>query len=132
MPFLKAEIARALRRDEFFPVFQPLVELRTGQLVGFEVLARWQHPTLGFILPPEFIPLAEKHGLIDLLSQQVLVQSFEPAKLLPLCITLAMNVTPKQLHDLGLPNRIVTEAASAGFSLNRLKVAITETAHLST
>jgi PAS domain S-box-containing protein len=124
------DVVSAIESGQVTPCFQPLVELCSGRLLGFEVLARWQHLTLGFILPPEFIPLAEKHGLIDLLTQQVLAQSFESAKLLPPSTTLAMNITPKQLHDLDLPNRIVAEAARVGFSLNRLKVEITETALL--
>jgi PAS domain S-box-containing protein len=124
------DVVSALESGQVVPCFQPLVDLRSGLLLGFEVLARWEHPTLGFILPPEFIPLAEKHGLLDLLTQQILAQSFESARVLPSSITLAMNITPKQLHDLDLPNRIVNEAARAGFSLDRLTMEITETALL--
>jgi PAS domain S-box-containing protein len=124
------DVVAAIESGQVVPCFQPLVELRSGQLLGFEVLARWEHPTLGFILPPQFIPLAEEHGLLDLLTQQILAQAFKSSALLPPTTILAMNITPKQLHDLDLPNRIAAEASSVGFSLARLKVEITETALL--
>ena len=124
------DVVSAIESGQVVPCFQPLVELGSGKLIGFEVLARWEHPTLGPILPPEFISLAEKHGLLDLLTQQVLAQSFKSAKLLPSSTTLAMNITPKQLHNLDMPNRIAAEAARFDFQLDRLTVEITETALL--
>jgi EAL domain-containing protein (putative c-di-GMP-specific phosphodiesterase class I) len=72
VPVLKADIARGLSRDEFLPVFQPLVELRTGQLTGFEVLARWNHRRLGLLTPADFIPAVEKSGLIDGMTTAIL------------------------------------------------------------
>ena len=65
MFFQKSEIAKALRNGDFFPVFQPLVELRTGQLAGFEVLARWSHRRHGLLMPADFISAVEKSGLSD-------------------------------------------------------------------
>jgi len=58
------DVRRALENEELVPCFQPLVELRTGRLAGFEVLARWQHPDLGLVLPENFIALAEENDLI--------------------------------------------------------------------
>lgn len=124
------DVVSAIESGLVVPVFQPLVELSSGRLLGFEVLARWKHPTLGYILPPEFIPLADKHGLLDLLTQQIMAQSFVSAKLWPPLTVLAMNISPRQLHDLDLPNRIGAEATSAAFSLGRFKIEITETALL--
>ena len=66
------DVQRAIESGSIVPVFQPLVELRTGHLAGFEVLARWQHPTLGLILPEKFISLAEENNLIRDLTEQVL------------------------------------------------------------
>jgi EAL domain-containing protein (putative c-di-GMP-specific phosphodiesterase class I) len=55
---LREKLREALKNDQIVPYFQPLVDLRSGQLVGFEVLARWTHPTEGIILPDTFIPVA--------------------------------------------------------------------------
>ena len=63
---------RVLERDEIVPYFQPIVELSTGRLMGFEVLSRWHHPSAGLIPPDEFIPLAERTGLIGLLTEKLL------------------------------------------------------------
>ncbi len=59
-----ADVRRALENEEIAPYFQPLVEIHTGRVVGFEVLARWTHPDLGLILPGKFISLTEKSGSI--------------------------------------------------------------------
>ena len=67
-----AEVNRALENGEFLPYFQPQVQLRSGKLTGFEVLARWNHATKGIILPDDFIPLAERDGWIHALTYQIL------------------------------------------------------------
>ena len=64
LPLDVSQVREALDRDLLEPVFQPLVELHTGRLAGFEVLARLQHPLHGMILPANFISVAEEHGLI--------------------------------------------------------------------
>ena len=58
------EVNRALENGEFLPYFQPQVQLRSGKLTGFEVLARWSHATKGLILPDDFIPLAEQYRVV--------------------------------------------------------------------
>jgi len=121
-----AEVRRALENDELAPCFQPVVELHTGQLKGFEVLARWQRPESGLVLPGNFICLAEENGLIGLLMQQIMRKAFQSAAVLPEPLTLAINVSPAQLRDLGLPGQIRDAAENAGFPLNRLIVEITE------
>jgi PAS domain S-box-containing protein len=122
------DIRRALENGEIVPWFQPLVELHTGRLAGFEVLVRWQHPQLGAILPSNFISIAEENGLIGLLTQQVLRQAFQSAKLLPEPLVLAVNISPCQLQNLGLPDEIRKAADLAGFPLKRLTIEITESA----
>ena len=57
---LEADLRRAVAGDEIVPHFQPLVELGTGRLIGFEMLARWSHPTRGMVSPAEFVPVAEE------------------------------------------------------------------------
>jgi EAL domain-containing protein (putative c-di-GMP-specific phosphodiesterase class I) len=66
-----ADVKRAIECDEVIPYFQPLVDLRSGVTVGFEVLSRWQHPMHGAILTKNFISLAEENGLIEQLTEQV-------------------------------------------------------------
>lgn len=123
-----ADLHRAINGSELVPSFQPIVELRTGRLAGFEVLARWQHPQHGLILPGNFIALAEKNGLIGNLMCQILSKAFESVSCLPDPLTLAVNVSPVQLRDLTLPRQIRQLAEQAGFPLERLHVEITESA----
>ncbi len=119
-----AEVRRALEQEEVVPHFQPLVELHTGRLAGFEVLARWVHPRRSLVLPENFISLAEKGGLIEQLMQQILRKAFLSAPTLPKSMALAVNVSPTQLLDLGLPNQIRDAADTSGFPLNRLTIEI--------
>lgn len=130
MSFPKADIHRAFDKDEFYPVFQPQVELRTGQLVGFEILARWQHKKLGTIGPDEFIPALERYGLIDQLTRAVLEKAFRAPVLRDGNYTLAVNVSPRQLLGLKLSERLIAVAGECCFPLRRLTIEITESALL--
>ena len=122
------DASRALRDGHFVPFFQPLVTLRTGQLAGFEVLARWQHPRAGLVPPSDFIPVAEQDGWIEELSQQILQKAFVAAAAIPDPLTLAVNISPLQLRDAALPEQIRDLAAAANFPLSRVVVEITESA----
>jgi PAS domain S-box-containing protein len=122
------DVVRALKKEELVPFFQPVVELRTGGLKGFEVLARWRHPEAGAILPENFISLAEENGLIDEVSRQVCDKALAMSSLLAGDLTLAVNVSPIQMHDRGLPLRIRRAAEAASFPLSRLIIEITESA----
>src|SRR5580658_8687832 len=122
------EAHRALDEGEFFPYFQPLVELRTGHLTGFEVLARWKHADAGMIMPEAFIPLAEKDGWIGALTHQMMRKAFTSALSLPSSLQLSINISPIQLRDPSLPSQIEHVSKLTGFPLNRLMVEITESA----
>ncbi|MBD2187709.1 EAL domain-containing response regulator [Pseudanabaena mucicola] len=74
---LANSLHRAIDRREFRVFYQPLVDLRSGKIVGAEALARWQHPDLGIIMPSKFIPVAEQTGLILRLSEVVLYSACE-------------------------------------------------------
>ena len=116
----------ALEHEQFLPYFEPQVDLSTGEIVGFEMLARWNHPLSGLILPETFIPIAEEHGLIARLSEQVIsaalanIAQWDPA------LTLAVNISPMQLADPWLAQRIVRLLTEAGIAPERLVVEITE------
>jgi len=124
------DVVGALDRDELAASFQPIVELRTGRLTGFEVLARWRHPELGLVLPENFIFLAETNGLIGSLTKQMLHNAFQAATALPDPLTLAVNLSPIQLRHSTLPRQIQETAEEFGFPLTRLTLEITESALL--
>jgi PAS domain S-box-containing protein len=119
-------VRRALDQDELVPCFQPVVELHTGRLAGFEVLARWKHPQLGLVLPENFISLAEEDGLVGRLMRQILRKAFLSAPLLPSPLVLAVNISSTQLHDSSLSSQIREAAEEGGFPLERLAIEITE------
>jgi PAS domain S-box-containing protein len=123
-----SRVVQALELDEVVPCFQPLVELCTGKVAGFEVLARWNSPALGLILPQNFISLAEQNGLIGELTNQVLQKAFAAVAGLTGPPSLSVNISPIQLQHSSLPARIRRAAEEAGFPLDRLTIEITETA----
>lgn len=123
-----ADVRRMLEHDELEPCFQPVVEIHTGLLKGFEVLTRWRHPQLGLILPKNFISLADEMGLLGLLMRQILRKAFLSAPAIPGPLVLGVNVSPTQLRDRTLPDQIRDAAETAGFPLDRLSIEITETA----
>lgn len=125
-----AEVRHAIECDAIEPCFQPVVDLRTARLTGFEVLTRWRHPTLGLVLPTNFIRVAEDLGIIGILSRQILRKAFRCAAILPNHLTLAVNVSPIQLRYRSLPVQIHESAEEAGLPLNRLIIEVTETAIL--
>lgn len=128
MNFEETEVRRAFAEDEFVPFFQPLVELRTGELAGFELLARWNHRELGLIPPDSFIPIVEKLGLIDNLMRVILRKAFAVPALHGNTFGVAVNTSPIQLMDFKLPERFAAIAEEGGFSLDRLMIEITESA----
>jgi len=130
MLFDEGDVHRALEADEFLPYFQPIVELRTGQLAGFEVLARWTHVRLGTIPPDDFIPIVERSGLINTLTQRILEKTFAASPLLPDSLVLSVNLSPTQLLDFTLPAQVAAAAARGSFPLDRLTIEITESALL--
>jgi diguanylate cyclase (GGDEF)-like protein/PAS domain S-box-containing protein len=123
-----ASTQNALRQGQFIPYFQPIVALRTGQLAGFEILARWQHPKHGIVSPDQFISLAEKQGWIDTLTLQLLHKAFAEAGSIPEPLTLSVNISPVQLRNSGLPGLIRKAAEGTAFPLTRLVIEITESA----
>jgi PAS domain S-box-containing protein len=122
------DLKRGIDSGEVVPYFQPLIELRTGQLLGFEVLARWNHPVRGMVNPDEFIQLAENSGLIGPLSQRLLIQAGQAAKDLPEHLGLSINISPVQLRNRSLPRHIAEAAEMGGLSCSRLTIEITESA----
>jgi PAS domain S-box-containing protein len=125
----ESDLRRALNSaDEIVPYFQPLIELRTGQLTGFEVLARWHNPVRGLVSPSEFIPLAESANLIDALLQKLLSAAFRATTVLPDHLTLSVNISPMQLQNPSLARQLYFSAQEGGFPFHRIVFEITESA----
>ena len=123
---VEAEIRTGLEAGEFVPFFQPLIDLESDQVRGFEVLARWHHPLRGLLEPAEFIPVAEGTGLISSLSFSVMRQALAEASAWPSALTIAVNVSPVQFKDPLLAQRIVKLLTETGFPASRLELEITE------
>jgi PAS domain S-box-containing protein len=130
MIFDPSDFRRALERDEVYPAFQPIVEMRTGQVTGFEALARWSHPRLGNVPPDEFVPVAESAGLIDGLTQTILRKSLASKAFVDSSFVISVNVSPIQMLDFRLPEMFADVAASYKFPLDRLVIELTESALL--
>jgi diguanylate cyclase (GGDEF)-like protein len=113
---------------QFVPFYEQQIDLTTGKLHGFEMLARWAHPTRGLIPPDIFIPIAEETGMIADLSMSVMRQAFEEAKNWDPSLTLAVNIAPSQLRDPWFAHKIVKLLVETGFPANRLEIEITESA----
>jgi PAS domain S-box-containing protein len=124
------DLRRALERDEMIPHFQPIVELRNGSIVGFEVLSRWNHPVHGPFLPENLIGLSETNGLIGTLTHQVFSKALKAVAQLPGTIGLSVNLSPIQLQYRTLSQQIHDLAQEAGFKLDRLTLEVTESALL--
>ncbi|WP_265570215.1 putative bifunctional diguanylate cyclase/phosphodiesterase [Sphingomicrobium nitratireducens] len=115
-----------LENEQFKPYFEPQVDLATGEVIGFEVLARWEHPLSGLIGPDRFIPVAEENGLIDELSDQVARQALAAAAEWEKPVDVSINISATQLNDSWLAQKIVRLLAETGFPAERLIIEITE------
>jgi len=112
---LEEDIRRGIKSGEFIPFFQPLVDLQTRQIVGFEALARWRSPTRGLVEAEGFIDTAERTGLIGPLTLSVLDAALREARDWPAHIKLAVNVSPVQFRDPTLAEQILRILALSGF-----------------
>lgn len=123
---IEAGLRAGIPRGEIVPYYEQQIDLSTGKIKGFEMLARWIHPTQGVIGPDVFIPVAEATGLISDLSESVMRQAFLDAKHWDTGISLSVNISPVQLTDSWLAEKIIKLLAETGFPANRLEVEITE------
>ena len=115
-----------ISRGEFVPYYEQQIDLNTGMLIGFEVLARWNSPELGQISPEVFIPIAEDTGMIGDLSASVMHQAMEDARGWDQSLTISVNISPVQLRDPWLAQKIVKLLVETGFPASRLEIEITE------
>jgi diguanylate cyclase len=130
------ELRRALDNDEFRVVYQPIMRLDDNQVIGVEALVRWHHPTRGVVGPAEFIPAAERTGLIVPLGRFVLretcrqtaqwLSEFGPDALQKA----GPNVSARQLHDPDFVSDVTAALAESGLPAERLVLELTESAVL--
>ncbi|HET7493660.1 MAG TPA: EAL domain-containing protein, partial [Bradyrhizobium sp.] len=106
--------------------YQPLIDLASGRISGFEALVRWPHPERGMISPGEFIPIAEDTGLINELGEWVLATACKEATGWPEDVRLAVNVSPVQFRSGTLALKIAVALAASGLAASRLELEITE------
>jgi predicted signal transduction protein with EAL and GGDEF domain len=130
-PLRMSELRQAIVADEIFLLYQPKVSLNTGSISGVEVLTRWQHPNLGLISPDEFIPVAERTGLIIPLTLWVLHQALLQCRnwnAMGLNLNVAVNLSMWNLEAQELPGQIQGMLKSVGVPPDRLELEITESA----
>jgi predicted signal transduction protein with EAL and GGDEF domain len=127
---LERDLRSALTNGEFEVYYQPLVNLKSDKICGFEALLRWTHPMRGKIAPSEFIPLAEETGLIVSIGDWVLRQACAEAADWPDDLKIAVNLSPVQFKSRHLLQTVLTALASSGLSAKRLELEITESAML--
>ena len=125
---LERDLRHALRRGEFFLVFQPIFNLQTKRIAGCEALLRWKHSNLGVRLPNEFMKAMEETGLITDVGEWVLVQACKTAATWPGDMRVAVNVSAVQLQTAKLLSSVVNALNASTLPARRLEIEITETA----
>ena len=121
------DVRRALAAGEFHVAYQPIVDMRDGSMLKVEALARWTHHELGEISPVEFVPLAERTGMIDAIGEWVLrTACADVVERLPPHIELTVNVSAVQLHDAAFPTTVLSILRETGLPQRRLWIEVTE------
>jgi diguanylate cyclase (GGDEF)-like protein len=123
---LEADLRSAIASKQFHLVYQPLINAKTQKLVGFEALIRWNHPQRGFVPPSVFIPVAEETGLMPAIGEWVIDEACKAAVTWPDPITVALNISPKQMVQAALPNLVSEALARHKLPGNRLELEVTE------
>ena len=125
---LEAELRLALKGNDITPYYQPLIDLASDRIAGFEALARWNHPQRGLIPPDTFIPLIEHLGLLDQLTASIIRQVVQDARRWSPEIRVAVNISPGQFQNKAFPATLAALLLEEGFPPHRLEIEVTETA----
>lgn len=120
------DLRDAINRGDFTLAYQPVCESESLEIVGFEALVRWRHPSMGSIEPDQFIPMAESSGLIVPLGQWVLEKACEEAATWDPAILLSVNLSPLQFRHSELPEQIADILRRTGLPASRLRLEVTE------
>ena len=123
---LESDLRQAIASKQFHLAFQPLINAKSQKLMGFEALIRWNHPQRGFVPPNVFIPVAEETGLMPVIGEWVIDEACKAAASWPEAITVALNISPKQMVQAALPNIVSEALARHKLPGNRLELEVTE------
>ncbi len=123
---MEVGIREGLKTNEFVPYYEQQIDLETGELVGFEMLARWHSAKYGLVSPEIFIPIAEDIDVIGVLSEDLIRQALKDASEWDAALTLSVNISPVQLRDPWFAQKLLHIIVESGFSPHRLEVEITE------
>ncbi len=127
---LEMDMRVSIATSEIVPFFQPLIDLQSRRIAGFEALARWNHPVHGMLPPARFIQIAEDTRQIGALTLSVLRLALAEAATWSEDLMLAVNIAPQMLEDDTLVERIVRMMEEVAFAPSRLEVEITESAFI--
>ncbi len=125
---LERDLEVAIATGQIQPHFQPVIDLQSNRISGFEVLARWNHPQRGLISPSVFIPIAEDMGVLAELTKVILRRACGAARDWPNHIKLAVNISPVDFKNPWLAQEILQTLTEVGFPPQRLELEITENA----
>jgi diguanylate cyclase (GGDEF)-like protein len=123
---LEADLRKAVKARAIVPFFHPIVEMGSGRVTGFEILARWTDPVRGEIPPSVFIKVAEDIGAIRELGMSVLAQACTAAQAWEAALRLSVNISPQQFRDTMLVEGLRNVLARTGFDPARLEIEVTE------
>jgi diguanylate cyclase (GGDEF)-like protein/PAS domain S-box-containing protein len=124
---IEIDLREAIQNDVLRPHYQPLIDLSSGRITGFEALVRWPHPERGMISPAEFIPVAEETGLINAVGGLMLKRSCTDAARWPDDVRIAVNLSPLQFRAGNLLSVVMEALKQSGLPARRLELEITET-----
>jgi diguanylate cyclase (GGDEF)-like protein/PAS domain S-box-containing protein len=124
---IETDLRDAIQNDVLRPYYQPLIDIASGRITGFEALVRWPHPERGMISPAEFIPVAEETGLINALGSLILHRACKDAARWPGDVRVAVNLSPLQFRGGNLWSVVMDALKQSGLPAKRLELEITET-----
>jgi len=127
---VESELLDAINLGQITPYFQPFIDMKTNEVAGVEILARWEHPTHGFISPSVFVHIAEEVGAMRELTLTMLRHACEAAKAWPENIKLAFNVSPTELRSGATMDGFFEVLNETNTSSDRVEVEITENAFI--
>ena len=123
---LELELREAVDKEQFEVHYQPIVDIKSHQVAGYEALVRWRHPERGIVPPSEFIPLAEETGLVVPIGSRVLRTACAEMARRPAHLKIAVNFSAAQFRNVELVDTVMLALAASGLAPARLQIEITE------